>query len=557
MNNDRGTPVASLMSDRGNLRMVAEAGRTLAHLTKQADGMRAELLRLRQLVAEARGEFSGTRVAQLRDVNEQLVLSALQAETIADTAVSNLSELARSSQRDTLTNTPNRALMLDRLESAIAFARRHATRSALLFIDLDDFKGINDSLGHGVGDEVIKLAARRLEAAVRASDTVSRHGGDEFLVLLAEVADESGAARVAMKILTALDTPSVVGGHVVRLSASVGIAVYPEDGDDPETLIGRADVAMYDAKKCGRGRFALHSERPSNGSIAPESVDGSPQNSPATCDPDLAGHEPSLRNLREANEQLIISALAARDLRLQAKKAQHRQMELLATVTRELRNPLNPLRSVADLIKHSRNDEALSDHVQVIIKSQVAYMSRLVEDLLGATRGRVGVFPLELGTFEIAETIRSAVQVCQRTMEARTQHFEMQLPPRPVRVNGDSLRLTQVFSNLLDNASKYTGAGGAIALAVAVFDQSLTVTVSDNGIGITPEILPSIFDLFVQETRALPLRNGGLGVGLAIVRDLVEAHGGTVVGRSAGRDCGSEFVVTLPLADVNVASQGI
>jgi GGDEF domain-containing protein len=180
MNNDRGTPVASLMSDRGNLRMVAEAGRTLAHLTKQADGMRAELLRLRQLVAEARGEFSGTRVAQLRDVNEQLVLSALQAETIADTAVSNLSELARSSQRDTLTNTPNRALMLDRLESAIAFARRHATRSALLFIDLDDFKGINDSLGHGVGDEVIKLAARRLEAAVRASDTVSRHGGDEF-----------------------------------------------------------------------------------------------------------------------------------------------------------------------------------------------------------------------------------------------------------------------------------------------------------------------------------------------------------------------------------------
>ena len=210
----------SPMSDRRNFPMIAAAGRTLAQLKKQADGVRAELLRLRQSVAEARREFSGTQVAQLRDANEQLVLSALQAETIADTAVNNLSELARSSQRDTLTDTPNRALMLDRLESAMAFARRHATRTALLFIDLDHFKGINDSLGHAVGDEVIKLAARQLQAAVRASDTVSRHGGDEFLVLLAEVADESSAARVARKILRALDTTSIVGGHVVRLEPS-------------------------------------------------------------------------------------------------------------------------------------------------------------------------------------------------------------------------------------------------------------------------------------------------------------------------------------------------
>jgi signal transduction histidine kinase len=116
-------------------------------------------------------------------------------------------------------------------------------------------------------------------------------------------------------------------------------------------------------------------------------------------------------------------------------------------------------------------------------------------------------------------------------------------------VSGNSLRLTQVVSNLLDNASKYTAEGGVISLELAVFGDSLTVAVRDNGMGITREALPCVFDLFVQETRALPLCNGGLGVGLAIVRDLVEAYGGTVVGTSAGKDCGSEFVVTLPLAD--------
>jgi signal transduction histidine kinase len=226
----------------------------------------------------------------------------------------------------------------------------------------------------------------------------------------------------------------------------------------------------------------------------------------------------------------------------------------VATVARERRNPLNPLRTVADLIRHSRTDETLSGHVQVIIKSQLAYMSRLMEGLICATCAGGCVFPLERSTFNIAEAIRPAVQACRPAMDARLQHFEMQLPPLPVRVNGNSLCLTQVFSNLLDNASKYTGADGAIALVLAVLDESLTVTVSDNGIGITPESLPSIFDLFVQETRALPLSNGGVGVGLSIARDLVEAHGGTIVGRSAGQDCGTEFVVTLPLADVHVAS---
>jgi len=548
MNNEGGNGVA-LMNDSRNSRMLAMAGKTLAQLRKQADGVRAELLRLRQTVAEARRQVDGSRAAQLRDANEQLVLSALHAESIADTAVSHLSALTQSVQRDALTNTPNRALMLDRLESAIAFARRHATRIAVLFVDLDHFKVINDSLGHAVGDEVVKLVARRLEAAVRASDTVSRHGGDEFLVLLSEVANESAAARVAAKILAALAAPGLVGAHLVRLSASLGIAIYPEDGDDPETLIRHADAAMYVAKRCGRDRLALHSEARSNGNIFHESFDGSPQHSHATYGLDAVVRDTGLRSLREANEELIICALATRELALQTKRAQHLQLELVALATREIHDPLDPLRTVADLTERSSANEALCEDVQVIIKSQVTYMSRLLEDLLDATRVRKGAFPLACTIFDIVESIRRAVLACKPAMEARLQQFEMQLPPSPVRVNGNSQRLTQVVSNLLDNASKYTGVGGAIALELAVFGSSLTVTVRDNGIGITPVALPGIFDLFVQEPRALPMCNGGLGVGLAIVRDLVEAYGGTVVGTSAGCDRGSEFVVTLPLAD--------
>jgi diguanylate cyclase len=554
MNEKPGNGVAPV-TDRGDPRLVAAAARTLEQLKKQADGLRAELPRLRQLVAEARRQFDGSRAAQLRDANEQLVLSALHAETIADTAVSDLSELAQSSQRDALTNTPNRALMLDRMESAIASARRHATRVALLFVDLDHFKVINDSLGHAVGDEVLKLAAQRLEAAVRASDTVSRHGGDEFLVLLSEVANESGAAGVATKVLAALAAPGIVGVHLVHLSASLGIAMFPEDGDDPETLIRCADAAMYVAKNCGRGRLALHSRTRSNDNIVHESPDGGPRNSHGTCDLELVGHESGLRSLREANEQLIISALAAQKLSLQARKAQHLELRLVAMAARELHNPPNSIRTVGDLIQNSRADGALSEQVQVIIQSQVTYVSRLLESLLEGARAHPGVVPLSRSTFDIVESIHCAVQACSPTMEAKLQQFEMQLPPYPVRVSGNSLRLTQVVSNLLDNASKYTGAGGAIALELAVFGDSLTVTVCDNGIGITPEALPDIFDLFVQETRALPLCNGGLGVGLSIARDLVEAHGGTVVGASAGKDCGSEFVVTLPLADLHVPAQ--
>jgi len=249
-------------------RGVAAATQTLAQLNEQADRVRTELGHLREDLAQAQRDSSDAKGSQLREANGHLVLAALQAVATAETAASDLDRLARASQRDTLTDTPNRALMLDRMERAIAMARRRRTCIAVVFLDLDRFKQINDTLGHTIGDGVLQLVARRLESVVRDSDTVSRHGGDEFLVLLTGISRSSDAALIAGKVMAALGAPSRVGEHVLHLSASIGIAVYPQDGQDAATLIDRADAAMYRSKKNGLGSFEFHSaERPSERSL--------------------------------------------------------------------------------------------------------------------------------------------------------------------------------------------------------------------------------------------------------------------------------------------------
>ncbi|MEO7055812.1 MAG: GGDEF domain-containing protein [Caldimonas sp.] len=237
---------------------IKAATRTLVRLKAEAGALRAELAGLRRDLAEARENFGDLRAAQLLEANEHLVRAALYSETRAETAANSLDELAQTSQRDGLTDTPNRALLLDRLESAIALARRRHTRVAVLFIDLDHFKPINDALGHAVGDRVLQWVARQLESSVRDSDTVSRYGGDEFVVLLTEVAKPFGAGAAAAKMLRALASTCRVGEHTPAVSASIGIALFPRDGDDGAGLIALADAAMYQAKKRSPGGFMFH-----------------------------------------------------------------------------------------------------------------------------------------------------------------------------------------------------------------------------------------------------------------------------------------------------------
>ncbi len=165
-------------------------------------------------------------------------------------------KMTHLAQHDVLTELPNRLLLNDRLTQAISLSRRHGTHLAVLFLDLDGFKHINDSLGHQIGDEVLQLVAQRLVACVRTSDTISRHGGDEFVILLSEIAQAGDAAISAEKILAALAMPRAISERNVHLSASIGISIYPQDGQDADTLLKNADTAMYQAK--GKGTSNYH-----------------------------------------------------------------------------------------------------------------------------------------------------------------------------------------------------------------------------------------------------------------------------------------------------------
>jgi diguanylate cyclase (GGDEF)-like protein/PAS domain S-box-containing protein len=164
-------------------------------------------------------------------------------------------QMSHSAQHDFLTGLPNRMLVSDRLRQAIALAHRRSTKLALLFLDLDGFKHINDSLGHLIGDKLLKSIAARLVHCVRASDTVSRQGGDEFVVLLAEVKQSSDVAITAKKILQAVAEPHSIDQHDLHVTTSIGLSVYPDDGLDAETLIKNADTAMYQAKENGRQNY--------------------------------------------------------------------------------------------------------------------------------------------------------------------------------------------------------------------------------------------------------------------------------------------------------------
>ena len=170
----------------------------------------------------------------------------------------NFTHLAR---HDALTNLPNRLLISDRMEQAIGQARRYERRAALLFLDLDNFKTINDSLGHDAGDELLKEVARRLQSAVREMDTVSRQGGDEFLIVLTDVADLDAISAVANHVLSAMTQPFSLKGMQIVTSVSIGVALYPEDGDDFAALLKHADLAMYQAKAEGRNAFRFFDAR--------------------------------------------------------------------------------------------------------------------------------------------------------------------------------------------------------------------------------------------------------------------------------------------------------
>ena len=243
------------------------AGERLAALREQAAELREKDVSLREAALRVHDENTQARAArdalskgQLREANERLVIATVRAQNMADEARRVTAQMSHMAQHDGLTGLPNRFLLLDRLAQAIAFADRHRKHVALLYLDLDKFKHINDSLGHAVGDRLLQAVAHRLHDNVRHSDTVSRQGGDEFVVLLAEVETARNADLNATKLLLAMAEPYVIDADVLHVTVSIGVSVYPGNSPDLATLVRNADVAMYHAKRSGRNNYQLFSE---------------------------------------------------------------------------------------------------------------------------------------------------------------------------------------------------------------------------------------------------------------------------------------------------------
>ena len=228
------------------------------------------------------------------------------------------------------------------------------------------------------------------------------------------------------------------------------------------------------------------------------------------------------------------------------READRRKDEFLATLAHELRNPLAPIRNALEIMRLASGNPKAIEQARVMTERQVTQMVRLIDDLLDVSRITRGKLRLEIEDIFLGEVIESAVEISRPMIEKAGLTLHVALPKESVPIKGDRVRLSQVFSNLLNNAAKYTEPGGSVTVTADVSD-AIYVRVRDTGVGIPVEMLPRLFELFTQVDRSLNRSQGGLGIGLALVRRLAEMHEGTVTASSQGTGKGSEFVVRLPL----------
>jgi signal transduction histidine kinase len=227
--------------------------------------------------------------------------------------------------------------------------------------------------------------------------------------------------------------------------------------------------------------------------------------------------------------------------------AARRKNEFLATLAHELRNPLAPIRNCLELLRLAGNDPVALAQTHSIMERQVNQMVRLVDDLLDVSRIDRNKLELRREQVHLAEIVHRAVETSRPLIDAKAHQLTITLPPQPILLHADQVRLTQVLSNLLNNAAKYTEEGGHIRLTVEQEGGEVVVKVQDSGIGIPTDMLPKIFEMFTQVDQSLERSQGGLGIGLTLVKWLVEMHGGSVEARSDGPGRGSELMVRLPV----------
>lgn len=226
--------------------------------------------------------------------------------------------------------------------------------------------------------------------------------------------------------------------------------------------------------------------------------------------------------------------------------------QFLATLAHELRNPLAPISNALHLLEAAGDKPEVAAQARAMMARQVRQMVRLVDDLLDVSRITTGKLVLQKSRLDLHQIVESAVEIARPVIESRQHRLTIELPPHPVRIDGDETRLAQVFSNLLNNAAKYTEVNGSIALRAEVLANVVEVSIIDNGIGIAADVLPDVFTMFTQAQTSAQYVQAGLGVGLALARHLVEMHGGTITAHSDGVGRGSRFDVRLPLADHDI-----
>ena len=260
--------------------------------------------------------------------------------------------------------------------------------------------------------------------------------------------------------------------------------------------------------------------------------------------------------IRGEHGHIIGASSIARDigqrkaLERSLRDSDRRKDEFLAVLAHELRNPLAPIRSGVAALRLALPEDQTLRHVGGIIERQVGQMSRLLDDLLDVSRITHNKLELRTEALTLQAVIDSALETSRPLVEAAGQTITVTAPPAPVPIIADPMRMAQVFANLISNASKYSHAGAAIRIAVTPLAREVAITVSDDGIGIAAEALPTIFDVFSQTSQARTHSQGGVGIGLSLVKGLVDLHGGRVSARSPGLDQGSTFEVRLPIARV-------
>jgi len=251
---------------------------------------------------------------------------------------------------------------------------------------------------------------------------------------------------------------------------------------------------------------------------------------------------------RVAERTAELEASTARQIELTAelREADRRKDEFLAFLAHELRNPLAPIINAVSILRLKVGTDPDLVWCREVIERQAGQLTRLVDDLLDVSRITRGTITLRSEPVDMATVVANAVETCRPLIDTRRHKLAMSLPDRPVTLRGDPARLTQIVANLLNNAAKYQDAEGRIEIAVAHEGSHAVITISDGGIGIAPEVLPTVFDLFSQVGRASYRQEDGLGIGLSLVKKLTELHGGTIEARSEGAGKGSVFVVRLP-----------